>query len=140
MRTPRARPPSRLPPLAALAVAALALALVGCASPGTVPPQDAQGRYVIAMGPDLAFEPAEARVPLGATVTWVNNGTVPHDVAAYRPSGDGDRADWTSGEATGHTLIPPGGSVQFTFDEAGAWTIWCHTHHEERMTGTVHVQ
>ena len=125
-----------------------ALLLAGCSTPdvtpGVVPPTDEQGRYVIAMTSDLAFDPEVAEVPVGATVVWRNdsNGTV-HDVAGYE--GDPikeDREAFSSFDPPPDGLgraILPGESFTYTFPEAGDWTIWCHTHHEEGMKGVVRV-
>src|SRR5688572_17660959 len=56
--------------------------LAGCtATDGVVPEQDAEGRYVIRLTADDRFDPAEARVPKGATVAWVVDGGR-HDVNA----------------------------------------------------------
>jgi plastocyanin len=126
--------------VALLAVAALALA--GCASArGVVPPQDAQGRYVVKLEQNLTFNPREARIPVGGTILWVNNGTAGHDVHGY--VGDPPKEDlpeFYTADASGLTrLLGPGESYAHTFPKAGTWTIWCHTHHEERMMQIVHV-
>ena len=125
--------------VAGLALAALILA--GCASPGVAPPKDAEGRYLVNLTSDLKFDPPEIRIPLGATVVWNNTGTVGHDVNAYPPD-NGDYPDWSSSDPApkgiGH-LVAHGESVHFTFEKKGTWTIWCHTHHEERMKQVVHV-
>src|SRR5687768_9110565 len=136
------------PPSARLLAAApilLLVALAGCSEEpeGTLPSQDSEGRYVIRMTDALTFDPPRARVPEGAVVVWRNDAAVDHDVAGYR--GDPVEEDV---EAFSSYNPPPdglGGPIgpgeEFTqaFDEAGAWTIWCHLHHEERMTGVVHV-
>ena len=131
-----------------LMVASLAAVLVaGCSKPtepGVVPPQDEQGRYVISMTSDLTFEPKVAEVPVGATVVWRNdsNGTV-HDVAGYE--GDPikeDREEFSSFRSPPDGLgrpIAPGEEFTHTFDEAGSWTLWCHTHHEQGMKGVLRV-
>lgn len=121
------------------------LMLAGCTSPpaGETPPQDAQGRFIIAMTSGLTFEPPEAKVPLGATVVWINNASVAHDVAGYR--GDPikeDREAFSSFRQPPEGLgrpIEPGENFTQVFSEKGAWTIWCHTHHEERMKQVIHV-
>lgn len=131
--------------LPAILAAALLALLAGCSEPeqGVTPPQDAQGRYVIEMTSQLTFEPVRAKIPAGATVIWVNNATMPHDVAGYE--GDpikSDFEDFSSGESAPPgtvALIEPGGNYTHTFAKKGTWTIWCHTHHEERMKGIVHV-
>jgi plastocyanin len=125
----------------------LVVALAGCGSPstpGTTPPLDDQGRYVVSLTSDLTFEPQVAQVPVGATVVWRNDseGTV-HDVAGYRgdPIAE-DHEVFSSFEPPPAGLgrpIPPGGSFNFTFTSPGDWTTWCHTHHEQGMKGVVQV-
>lgn len=133
-----------MPRLPWLVVLTLAVLAAGCAAPakGTVPPMDDQGRYVIRMTDGLRFEPAEARVPSGATVVWVNVGQEPHDVAGYfgDPPEDDGHADFTSPKLPlpGHS-VDAGMSYNTTFTKDGAWTIWCHRHHESDMFGIVHV-
>lgn len=131
---------------AALAFATLAVALAGCsqADAGTTPPMDDQGRYIITMTSSLTFEPAKAKIPEGATVVWFNNASMPHDVAGYE--GDPIKSDFSAFSSSDPppegigALIPPGGSYSHTFTAKGPWTIWCHTHHEERMKGIVNVE
>lgn len=140
---------ANLGPLLATAGLLAAVALTGCAGPalelGTIPPVDAEGRYVISMTSGLAFEPKVAEVPVGATVVWRNdsNGTV-HDVAGYRGDPiEEDREEFSSfdrpPDGLGHAIPPAGGTFTHTFSEAEDWTIWCHTHHEEGMKGVVRV-
>lgn len=122
-----------------------ALALSGCSTgPGGItPPQDSQGRYMISMTSDLEFDPPEARIPAGATVVWNNTASMPHDVAGYRGDPiENDFSDFSSSdqppEGLGR-LIGPGEEYAHTFTDKQTWTIWCHTHHEERMKGIIHV-
>jgi plastocyanin len=113
----------------------------GCSAKGTVPPMDDQGRYVIRMTDALRFEPAEARVPSGATVVWVNAGQEAHDVAAYvgdPPSEDYPRFFSPKLHEPQYS-VDAGMSYNATLNEDGAWTIWCHRHHESDMRGVVHV-
>ncbi len=131
-------------PLAAAAMLTLAMFASGCSEKdlGVTPSQDEQGRYVIRMTSELTFDPANAKVPAGATVIWLNDASMPHDVAGYE--GDpikSDLVDFGSAEKGNGTsyLIPPGGNYTHDFAGQGTWTIWCHTHHEERMKGIIHV-
>lgn len=122
-----------------------ALALAGCGGPGgVVPPQDDEGRYMVAMTSSLVFDPVEAKVPAGATVVWTNTASgVPHDVAGYR--GDPIKDDRTAFSSTREPpeglgrLMQPGESWAYTFNQTGTWTIWCHTHHEQGMKMVLHV-
>lgn len=123
--------------------ALLALLLAGCSggsSSGVVPQQDSQGRYVIHMTDDLRFVPAEARVPLGATIVWVNDSAVDHDVNAFH--GSDEQPTFSSSLEPPHgdgLSLGPGTEYPHAMEKAGKWTIWCHRHHEEDMQATVHV-
>ena len=121
------------------------LALAGCGSPGepgVVPQQDEEGRYVISMTSELTFEPARAQVPEGATVVWRNGSEATvHDVAGYKGDPiEEDREEFSSFRQPPDGLgrpIAPGETFTHTFSGTGAWTIWCHTHHEQEMMGVV---
>lgn len=124
--------------LLALLLAAPML-LAGCSGPeGVVPDQDAQGRYVIHLTGDNRFDPAEARVPVGATVVWVVDGGA-HDVHADDGSFSSDDTGRTDAEGY-PLLLQPGDEWTHTFDEAGSFPYWCHTHHEYRMRGKIVVE
>ncbi len=135
--------------LSAAGVVGISLALVavmsaGCSSSvqGVVPEQDALGRYVIHMTNNLTFSPAEAKVPPGARVVWINDATVEHDVNGYAGDPAGERTEFSSSLVPPHgdgRILGPGAEYEHVFPAAGTWTIWCHAHHEERMKGLVHV-
>lgn len=138
--------PRRVARLALATLPLLAAALLaGCTEPerGEVPPQDAEGRYVIRMTRALTFEPADARVPVGAVVLWVNDSDVEHDVSGHKGHPDfADFAEFGSWQVENTTdgLIPPGGQYAHASPTGGTWTMWCHTHHEERMKGVLRVR
>jgi plastocyanin len=64
---------------------------------------------------DFRFEPAELRVPAGATVTWTNRGAVAHTSTS-------DGAGWDSGN------IAPGASYSRAFATAGSLPYHCEPH------------
>lgn len=112
--------------LAALA----ALTLAGCSGSGgdgSVPEQDAQGRYVIHMTANNRFTPADAKVPTGATVVWVNDGGV-HDVTAHDDS-------WKSPR-----FMQEGTSYERRFTSPGTYEYHCDLHASQGMTGTLIVE
>ena len=121
------------------ACALLAFVLAGCSHhDGVVPPQDEEGRYVIHLTSGNQFDPADARVPIGATVVWVVDSGF-HDVNAE----DGTFSSNTGRpmDELGHpSLMGPGESFNFTFEEEGKWGYWCHTHHEYDMHGVIRVE
>ncbi|MEK6976321.1 MAG: plastocyanin/azurin family copper-binding protein [Candidatus Thermoplasmatota archaeon] len=108
------------------ALVAATLLVAGCAKPGgaSVPEQDAEGRYVIHLTSANKFTPADAKVPLNATVLWDNAAGV-HDVTAH----DGS---WKSPRA-----MSPGTNYQHTFAAAGEYDYHCTLH--SGMVGTIHV-
>ena len=116
-----------------LLVALLAAAiLAGCSSTpaGTTPSQDAQGRYVIHMTSANQFSPANAKVPVGATVVWVNDGNgANHDVQAR----DGS---FSSGPAGG---MKEDDSFAHQFNQTGSFGFFCHVHDGSGMPGTLTV-
>jgi plastocyanin len=73
---------------------------------------------------DFAFEPAAVEIPVGATVTWTNNGAAPHTATASDGTFD-------SGQ------LAPGATFSHTFTAAGTFPYVCQIHPE--MTGTVTV-
>ena len=109
-----------------------------------VPPQDADGRYLVSMTDQFTFEPDHVKVPAGATLLWTNTGrSAPHDVAGYE--GDPIKDDFTRFSSTRPPpeglgrVMQPGESWSYTFNETGTWTVWCHTHHEQGMKMVLHV-
>jgi plastocyanin len=73
-----------------------------------------------------AFSPNPIQVSIGTTVTWTNNDAEPHTVNAGEnatPSGLFD------------SYIPPAGTFEYTFIEAGEYPYFCILH--PNMIGTV---
>ncbi len=112
----------------ALLVAAIAAACAGApaASPGGGGGggggQQAGGGSVTIV--DFAFQPQNATVKVGQTVTWTNTGDAPHTVK------------WQQGAAESPRLSK-GQTYQRTFDTAGTFPYVCGIH--PNMTGTVTV-
>jgi plastocyanin len=73
---------------------------------------------------DFAFEPASLTVSAGSTVTWINNGAVPHTATS-------DSGAFDSG------VLQPGASFSHTFDTAGTFSYLCTIH--PNMTGSITV-
>ena len=74
---------------------------------------------------DFAFSPSPLTVPVGATVTWTNNGMVSHTSTS-------DTGVWAS------ALLPPGGTFSFTFTSTGTFPYHCQIHFG--MVGTIIVE
>jgi plastocyanin len=64
---------------------------------------------------DLRFSPGNLRVPVGATVTWMNNDSVPHDATAR------DRS-WET------ETLSRGEDDSVTFTESGVYDYYCTIH------------
>ena len=73
---------------------------------------------------DNFFEPADAAIEPGDTVTWTNNGAVPHTVTA-------ENGLFDSG------VLDPGESYTVDFDGQGTVTYYCTIHPEMRGSLTV---
>jgi len=73
---------------------------------------------------DFYFEPADAAIQAGDTVTWTNEGARPHTVSA-------DDGSFDSG------TLQPGQSFSWTFEESGTVTYHCDIH--PSMRGSVSV-
>jgi plastocyanin len=115
------RAPQRLT-LAFTSTALLAVMIVAGAAGAS--PAQAQGTTAVSIV-DFAFQPASVTVPVGATVTWTNNGMAPHTSTS-------SAGGWDSGSLTS------GQSFSFTFPRAGSFSYICTIH--PSMMGTVVVQ
>ncbi len=108
--------PRKLSYLAALSLIAL-LMLVPSAG------AQEQNAWLVYIG-DNFFEPADAAIEPGSTITWINNGNVPHTVTA-------DNGLFDSG------VLYPGDSYTVWFDGQGTVTYYCAIHPEMRGSVTV---
>ena len=97
------------------AVAALAAVALGAAAPAP---------SVIKID-NFTFGPADTTVPVGTTVTWVNNDDIPHTVVATDKSFKSKVLDTDE-------------KFSFTFAKAGTYDYFCSIH--PHMTGKVIVK
>jgi len=82
-----------------------------------------QGAWSVSIQ-DYFFDPADAAVEPGSTITWTNNGDEPHTVTA-------DDGSFDSG------VLNPGDSFTLAFEGQGTVTYYCAIHPE--MVGSVTV-
>jgi quinohemoprotein ethanol dehydrogenase len=75
---------------------------------------------------DYTFTPTLVQVPVGTTVTWINNGSVAHTATSM----DGT---WDTGDIPGG-----GGQASVTFSSAGSYYFYCTPH--PWMSGKIIVQ
>ena len=76
-----------------------------------------------------AFSPNPIQVSVGTTVTWTNNDAQPHTVNS------GENA--TPSGLFDSPIMPPAGTFEYTFTEAGEFPYFCILH--PNMVGTVSV-
>jgi plastocyanin len=87
------------------------------APPATEPavPLTGQGQTFEVSIADSNFSPAELTVPVGSTVVWTHNGSLPHTVTA-------DDGSFDSGTLAG------GDAFEFTFNQSGTFLYHCEFH------------
>ena len=81
---------------------------------------------------NFAFSPSTITVKVGATVTWLNKDSAPHQIASNPHPAHTDLPGLFSG------ILSNGQSYSFTFNQTGAFGYHCHVH--PSMTGTVVVE
>jgi plastocyanin len=101
---------------------ALGLALAGCGGSVAASSQPVETSRV-EMPPSYRFDPEVIRVPAGTTVTWHNSDNFTHSVEPQ----DGTNRN---------LVVPPGQSVQITFDQPGEYSYIC-AFHPQNMKGKV---
>lgn len=102
--------------LAALALAGASAASVVAAAPGTV--QVRQSGSV--------FQPGVLTVAAGTRVVFVNDDTLAHNVYAR-----------SAGQSFNLGMVPPGGTSEQLFVQAGQFDIRCAVHPRMRLAVTV---
>ena len=114
-------------------IAALCLTACGSStatSPSTTTPAPANSTTVMMVSgasslTTTAYAPSPISVPVGTTISWLNNDNTAHTSTA-------NNSAWAS------PAVAPGDRFNFTFNTAGAFTYHCTIH--PGMVGTVNVQ
>lgn len=110
------------------AMAFLALALVGCGGGAAGP----AATTLAVDGTEFAFDPARLTVEAGqeVTVNFTNSGSIEHSWVVLGAAGD---------ISTGLVAGGGEGSVTFSVDQAGEYTVICDVpgHREAGMEGTL---
>lgn len=114
----------------ALAVAVLALA--GCGGSTSAPATSATGGATVTIK-DFAYTPQTLTVPVGATVTWINNDSVTHTVT----SADSMAIDAATTDLFDIRLTGGGNTFTHTFDTAGTFYYLCTPH---RTMASMHAE
>jgi plastocyanin len=134
---PAARRLPRLLPLA-VAVALLGAALI-FAGGGRAAAQGAQNQVTIEGTAANKWEPANATVRPGGTVTFEITGGLTHPVLSgdgSDPEGD-DRFD--ASDCTPENMSKVGDSCQVKFPKAGSFPYFCQVHVQQGMKGVITV-
>ena len=103
---------------AAVVVATLALGLLKGSQAGPA----ANGQYQVKID-NFSFGPAILTVPVGATVTWINQDDVPHTVVG------------TDSKAIKSPVLDTDQTFAYTFAQKGTYDYYCSIH--PKMTGKV---
>ena len=112
-------------------VSAVTLAAVALAIMTSVPTQarpaagDQKGKYEVKID-NFSFSPATVTIPVGATVTWINQDDLPHTIVS------------SEGKTLKSTVLDTDQKFSYTFSKAGAYPYYCGIH--PKMTGKIVVQ
>jgi plastocyanin len=121
-----------------LATAALGTILLLSSGPATAQPTKPAKRVEIDGTPQFKWEPANATIAPGGTVTFKIVGATPHPVGSgSAPPNDDGKFD-TSGCGTDQ-LSGDGASCTVTFAKAGTYPYFCTLHFAAGMVGTITV-
>lgn len=121
-------------------LAAMLLALLAACAPGQQDGQEASDEVsptgteaaaeTTVVMQDIAFDQNDISVAPGTTVTWQNQDSVPH-TATHGEDGE------PAADALFDMPVDAGGSVSYTFDEPGTYSVTCTLHPNMNMTVVV---
>lgn len=109
---------------ALLAIAALSIVALTLVSKGGQA-KPAANEFQVKID-NFSFGPSDLTVPVGSTVTWINQDDVPHNVRS------------TDGKDIKSPVLDTDQKFTFTFSQAGTYAYYCSIH--PKMTGKVVVQ
>jgi amicyanin len=114
---------------ASLLVLSLGLPRAGCTllagKPAASGQSTSNGQYQVKID-NFSFGPTTLTVPVGATVTWINQDDVPHNVVS------------TDGKDIKSPVLDTDQKFSYTFTKAGTYDYYCKIH--PKMTAKVIVQ
>lgn len=98
-------------------------------------------RVVIRMLDDMTFDPPVARVTVGDTIVWLNDGAVPHTTTADpSAAGNPDNVSLPQGAATWDSkFLNSGETFQQVVTVVGDYTYLCTLHEAAGMVGRLEV-
>lgn len=103
----------------------IGLSRAGHASPAASGQDKASDKYQVKID-NFSFTPPTLTVPAGATVTWVNQDDVPHNIVS------------SEGKTLKSPVIDTDEKFSYTFTKAGTYPYYCGIH--PKMIGKVIVQ
>ena len=110
---------------AALLVLSFGLSKASHAKPAASEQGNSSDKYQIKID-NFSFAPATLTVPVGTTVTWVNQDDVPHNIRN------------SEGNILRSPVMDTDQKFSYTFTKAGTYPYYCGIH--PKMTGKVLVQ
>ena len=110
---------------AALLVLSFGLSKASHAKPAASEQGNSSDKYQIKID-NFSFAPATLTVPVGTTVTWVNQDDVPHNIRS------------SEGNILKSPVMDTDQKFSYTFTKAGTYPYYCGIH--PKMTGKVLVQ
>jgi len=98
-------------------------------------------RVVIRMLDDMTFDPPVARITVGDTIIWVNDGSVPHTTTADpSAAGNPDNVALPSGAVTWDSgFLNSGETFRQVVNVVGDYTYLCTLHEAAGMVGRLEV-
>ncbi len=109
----------------ALLVLSFGLSRASHAKAAATGQDNASGKYQVKID-NFSFAPQTLTVPVGTTVTWVNQDDVPHTIVS------------TDGKDIKSPVLDTDQKFTHTFAQAGTYDYYCSIH--PKMTGKVIVQ
>ena len=110
---------------AALLVLSFGLPKASHAKSAASGPDNASDKYHVKID-NFSFAPTALTVPVGTTVTWVNQDDVPHNIRS------------SEGNILKSPVMDTDQKFSYTFTKAGTYPYYCGIH--PKMTGKVLVQ
>ncbi len=110
---------------AALLVLSFGLSRASHAKPAASGQDNASGKYQVKID-NFSFTPQTLMVPVGTTVTWVNQDDVPHNIVS------------SEGKILKSPVMDTDEKFSYTFTKAGTYPYFCGIH--PKMTAKVIVQ
>lgn len=110
---------------AAALILGIGLSTAGHASPAASGQDNASNKYQVTID-NFSFTPPTLTVAVGATVTWVNQDDVPHNIVS------------SEGKTLKSRVMDTDEKFSYTFTKAGTYAYYCGIH--PRMVGKIIVQ